>query len=275
MKSNEIVFEINRIIPGTSRYLKSLDAFAVVVEDKRGLAVKVYNDIKIDETFNNMGIKTEVLQIGNDILKVVFLYTTEKFVNEHYGFLCLDFTNDENRNLVTTEPLKWFKEWKDLLGNYSRNCMVYDVVGEMSVLLELQRKGKNPVWNSTQRGTYDITCDDGLYEVKTTKSKTHNVMTVHNHFQLDDKISNLPLYIAYCKLEENVCGVSIDDLYNELISNGFNQHVLDEYLNELKYYKGKDERYQKYTINEIRLYTVDDNFPKITHKSISDTFKTL
>ena len=61
----------------------------------------------------------------------------------------------------------------------------FDFVGEMAVLLKLQQMQKNPVWNSINKGTFDITTDECVYEVKTSTVKTFDSITIHNQFQLD------------------------------------------------------------------------------------------
>ena len=269
MDANELIKKINSVKSGFYNRLPDYDAYAVSVDGFRGIAIDANKNTIIDEKFNNVFLKNVDMDINGSIHHFVFLFTEEEYLNSQYGFLCMDFIKEENRDIISGKPSEWFNSWKNLIGNVSTNKIVYDVIGEMKVLLELQKNNKNPIWNSIDMGTFDITCEDAAYEVKTTKSKTHNLITIHNQFQLDASTINIPLFIAYCKVEKNDAGVSIEDLYNELIDNKFDRTLLDKYLLKMNYYPGKEERYIKYSINEIRLYKVDSDFPKIT----KDSFK--
>lgn len=264
MLLEEIIDKINGVKVGLSSYLSDVDAYAICAEGYRGIAIKTENNVFVDEAFNNVFLKTFEMKINKEKNNYIFLFTKNEFLGQQYASLCLDFVDLNKREINMKNPIIWFNEWKDLIGNSIKNKLIYDVIGEMKLLVELYKKCKKPVWNSIERGTYDITCDDCVIEVKTTKSKTKELLTVHNQFQLDTSGLNKPLYIGYCKLEKNEAGESIDTLYNELVSLGHNKNDLDLYLKKLGYYQGKEERYIKYTINEIRFYKVDDNFPKIT-----------
>ena len=100
--------------------------------------------------------------------------------------------------------------------------------------------------------------------------KTKEVVTIHNQFQLDTKGLDRQLYIVYCKVEKNDSGDSIDSLYNELLSSKYDCGEISKYLKEIGYYEGKQERYEKYLIHEMRAYKVDESFPRIDDKSFVD-----
>ena len=268
MNANELINKINNL--NKSMYIDEYDAYAVNTSNMRGVAIIVDSNTVINESFNQVQIKDFLFSINGKEENVVFLYTKNKEMSEKYGLLCLDFLDKKNRKVIEHNPLKWFSEWRDLLGDSKKKKMVYDVVGEMKVLLELRKKKDYPIWNSATAGTYDITSNSGVYEVKTTKSKTEDNITIHSQFQLEIKHINKPLFIAYVRLEENKAGYSIDTLYNDLIKEGFDQNILDTYLDEMHYQKGKFERYLKFIIHEIRLYPIDESFPKITNDSFKN-----
>ena len=267
MEASKLVQQINTLKNNKSFYIEEYKAYAVNSNGYKGVAVEVGESVDIDEKFNNVYLKKLFLIINKKEVNVVFLYTTDTFVNDRFGLICMNFLDKKNREIIANTPQKWFEEWAQLVGNTKKKKMIYDVVGEMKILSLLQKNGQKPIWNSTEVGTYDITALDGVYEVKTTKSKTVSTIVVHNQYQLNYQGLDKPLYIAYCKLEANDAGESIDSLYKELINNGFAKDILDSYLSKMNYYEGKSERKVCFMINEIRLYKVDDNFPRINELS--------
>ena len=269
MEAVKIIDFINSIIEDKSKEVIGYkDCFAVNSSGYKGIAIKSSNKVIINETFNKVNIMSCKINISNEVFDVVFLYTNEPILSYHYGMLCLDFLNKKDQ--IIKDPLSWFNEWKDLLGNYKKEKIVYDVIGEMKFLLHLQMENKNPQWDSMIGGTFDIFTDEAFYEVKTTKSKSIENVVIHSQYQLNTKGLNELLYICLCKVEENAAGDSIESLYNELIKYGYDKISLDEYLNKIGFGIGKAERYTNYFVHEIKLYLVDDKFPKITNDSFKN-----
>ncbi len=269
MNEDELIYKLNNTTIG-SQELHEYNAYIVKVDDMIGVAIPIKKNIIIKERFNKVYISNFIFKINNIDTKVIFLYTKEAKMSEKYASICLNFISKNSREVLETNPIEWYNDWRELLGDSKSQKMIYDYIGEMVVLLELQKKGKFPIWNSITKGTFDITTDDCVYEVKTTKIKSFDSITIHNQFQLDTKGFNKKLYIAYIKVEENNAGESIDSLANQLIKNGFDKLILEKYLTDNGFYEGKNDRYKKYIILEKRLYLVDENFPSITNDSFID-----
>ena len=266
MKRDELIGFVNSIVDGKSKPLPSNeDCFAVNASGYRGIAIETKNEVFINESFNKVDVFNCIIDINSVSKNVVFLCTKEHTMQEQYGLLCIDFI--ENKDVVKTEPIKWFNQWKELIGNVKQDKMVYDFVGEMKTLLLLQKQKINPKWTASQVGTFDISSDNGFFEVKSTISKTTQEVVIHNQYQLSTKGLDKNLYIAFCKLEENDSGDSIDSLVEELVEAGFSRSDLDKYLTSKGYGVGKSERKKRYLVHEIRKYIVDDNFPRITKES--------
>ena len=228
-----------------------------------GVAIDCEEGLIIDERFNKIKISNADLNYKDVLHHVIFLYTEDTVLNEDYGLLFLSFLSLDKREVVSKKPLQWFEDWSNLLGNRKQDKMIYDVLGELETLIVLCENGQDPKWDSTQKGTYDISTGSVLYEVKTTKNKTENFVTVHNQFQLD--IENKDLHLVFVRVEENDSGVSIDDLYNELVSLNYKDIAnVETYIRSLGYYTGKSERYVKFIIHEIRDYVVNEKFPRIS-----------
>lgn len=266
MKRDELISFINSIVDGKSKPLPSNeDCFAVNGSGYRGIAIETSDKVFINESFNKVDVLNCKIDISGISKNVVFLCTKEHTMQEQYGLLCLDFV--ENKDIIKTDPIRWFNQWKELIGNVKQDKMVYDFIGEMKTLLLLQKQKANPKWTASQVGTFDISSDEGFFEVKSTISKTTQEVVIHNQYQLSTTGLDKNLYIAFCKLEENDSGDSIDSLVEELAETGFSRTDLDKYLTSKGYSVGKSERKKKFLVHEIRKYIVDDHFPKITKES--------
>lgn len=266
MIEQEILNEINSVAKRKSKpILNETGVYAVNIDDCVGVAIECDENVKISESFNNALIANTVIANKFKEIPVVLFYVKAEKMSSQYGSICLDFIR--NKNIIQKNPEIWYNEWKELLGNSKKDQLVYDVIGEMRVLLELQRKKLKPVWESTHMGTFDITTSKAIYEVKSSQLKTTEIVEIHNQFQLEVENLSIPLFIAYCKVEKNATGDSIDSLYEELVRLKYNKQELDCYLEKIGYGVGKQARSRKYIIHEIRLYPVDEKFPKITNGS--------
>jgi hypothetical protein len=271
MNAIELIQFVNSIIDGKSKNIPGDDsAYAVNANGLRGVAIDAESNATISETFSNVEITNCNISISGVNHNVILLYTKENTMSEHYGFLCLDFLSLGNRTTIRNHPLEWFESWRNLLGDTKKRRTIYDYIGEMKTLLCLAKRGEKAKWDSMIKGTYDISTNVALYEVKSTKLKSQEVIEIHNQYQLDTSGLDRPLYIALCKVEDNDAGDSIESLYSQLVSAGFNQFELDEYLDDSGYGVGKSGRYKAFLVHEIRLYPVDAKFPKICKDSFKD-----
>lgn len=167
MNGIQLVEFINSIVDGKSRDIPGdFGAYAVNANGCRGVAIESGIDVLIAEHFSSVEITNCSITISGINHNVILLYTKEETMSEHYGFLCLDFLSPGNREMIKTHPLEWFEEWKNLLGDTKKRRTIYDYIGEMATLLALKQKGEQPKWDSMIKGTYDISTEKALYEVK-------------------------------------------------------------------------------------------------------------
>ncbi len=266
----ELVQKINST--DTSQILDSDGAYIAVVSNMRGVAIECDEKTIVNEKFNTIKLKNLDVYINGVQKKVVYLFVENgEPVSHIFGAMAFHFLKKENRETIRKDPFSWFDEWRTMVGETKKSKMIYDVIGEMSILLYLQEKGKKPSWDSINKGTFDITTNSEIYEVKTTQYKYNDCITIHSQFQLDYKKANKPVYIAFVKLEANNTGESIQSLFDKLLSAGYPKEPMSSYLDSNGYYEGKADRNRQYLIHEIRLYCVDDDFPKITSESFVDS----
>lgn len=241
--------------------------FAIDYAGVKGIGISVPANITIQESFNNLVISTETFPGDPQNRRFVFLHHKKNTygLTQHYGLLCYDFI--QRTALIQTNPQEWYNELVEELGNSRKKKTVYDIVGEMKVLLYLQQQNKNPNWESVTKGTYDITAGVDMYEVKSSKSKSSRDVEINSALQLDTTNLQAELYLARCQVEEMNTGESIDSLYNDLVAAGYNSNQLDDYLDDSGFYQGSQDRNKTFIVHELALYKVDSNFPRITAAS--------
>ena len=77
--------------------------------------------------------------------------------------------------------------------------------------------------------------------------------------------------LYFCRFEKNINGICINDVVERLVNkHGESIEELNGKLNLLGYGIGNSARKEKYIINEVMQYAVDEKFPRI----IPEMFKT-
>lgn len=244
------------------------NTFSLCRKGVKGVAIKYDGEKDIDVHFANLYLKKAVLSYGNETFNILLLYSKKEDLNNHFGAMFLDFIDVEHREKILNNPFVWFNEWKEILGNTISKKRAYDVIGELKAFSLLIEAGEHPIWNSMEKGTYDITSNKKLYEIKSTVMRIESSATINNIYQLSNEDE---LHLLFVRLEKNEAGESIDDLFNKIFSLGYKEiDEVETYLCETGYQKGTEERYEKYIVHEIRDYFVDDDFPKITLDSFKE-----
>lgn len=231
------------------------------------VAVPYAGDVLVNEEFNAVGLKTESRVLGGKEIRLLILSCEKGKLLPVFSALSGEFiypgVNGTCRNRLLNNPVEWWKGWKELLGNKNVNTRVYDVLGELHVLLYLKTHGQcsNVSWRGPSASSYDIHTESGLYEVKSSLSRSERRIVVHNQFQLD--AGEIPLSIVFCGFEPSDAGQSIDDLVRAVVDgNVVPEDVLESQLSILGFEKGKSSRKQKYLLHVMEQYRVDSTFPK-------------
>ena len=91
-------------------------------------------------------------------------------------------------------------------------------------------------------------------------------ITISNQFQLEPPGKHLDL--VFCQFEPAVeSGVSINQLVEQLKSNGVNIASLNQKLKELGFEEGRSSRNKTFILHSMLKYVVDSDFPRITPSS--------
>ena len=246
-------------------------AFIIRIPSGYGIAIRVPDDMVVAEHFNRCVFKTGQLSLGGYTANYLMLTSAFEEFRYEFASLCAEFVDPgkdgENRNTILETPLEWWKHWKSLVGNSDTEQRVYNTIAEMCVLEHVLRLHPDAFWASTIEGSHDIECDNESCEVKSTCKRYGATVAIAGQHQL---VHNKPLFLYFCRMEESIEGVSINDMKRKLIDAGYDAGQLELELQRNGFESGSSIRNKTYKILEKRKYVVDENFPAITKDSFKD-----
>ncbi|UOE95111.1 PD-(D/E)XK motif protein [Alkalihalobacillus sp. LMS39] len=247
---------------------KAKDSWVIKESNANGVAIEVSNKIEINEKFSKMNFYTKDYTVEGKDIRLLLITSDVNHLRNEFARICRNFVelgpNNETRNMLTTEPLKWWINMKELLGNANRNTQVYSVIAEMLCLNHLLNVSNEVEWYGPLGGSIDIETEDGLFEVKSTVNRYDSIIHVNGQFQL---VSNAKQQLIFCRMEKSNHGYSINDVQELLIKKGINIDYIEDRLFLLGIPKGSIARKEKFKVLETSLYTIDKEFPKITPAS--------
>lgn len=245
-------------------------AFAVKIPEGLGVAIPVDDDLEVAERFNSCRFHTGLLALSDEVKNYLLLTSSFKEFRYEFAAFCAEFVepgeNGSNRKSIIASPSEWWDRWKELVGNADFDQKAYSVIAEMLVLIQKLEEDASALWTVTHSGSHDIECSDESCEVKSTLKRYGAEVTIAGQHQLEHKKR---LFMYFCRMEESLEGISINDLRNKLVDLGYEEGKLELELLHLGYEKGSSVRNKKYKVLEKRKYMVDDSFPRIT----ADMFK--
>lgn len=264
---------INEFYNKMNGIIKIDDYYVIKNDNYLGVALDNVNNITIDEMFSNVKINSSNIYIANEEINIIMLTSSLLTHKKEFALFCSQFLeygyNNENRNLILNDPLTWWKGMRELIGNQFTEFKPYDIIAELLVLEHLAVNNQKPEWNGPSGSSVDVVSNDKFYEVKSTTVRYENQVTISSQFQLES--NNQDLFLIYIKMEKLDGAESINKILKRLINNpNVNYELIIEKLKKRGYRENSSNRDISYAIHEIRCYTVDENFPKITINSFKD-----
>lgn len=276
MLSEEIRKNWATDIVGYAQSIVSLEksgfpAWSVKFEDGYGVAIPIGEGITLNESFAGARIKTMAIHISPELSQnAVVLLSDTPGIATPFSSLCealiMPGENGDHRKEISVDPLAWWKEWKELLGNRNIDQRIYDVLGELCAFKHVIQHGEEAEWNGPDGASYDIETVERFVEVKSSIVRDKREVTISSQFQLfpPDK----PLDLVFCCFEPTVMsGDSIDSVLDEFQAMGFNTEILNQKLEKRGFEKGMSARKKRFELLEMLLYKVDQAFPTITPDS--------
>ena len=273
---NDILNNWKTDIVGFAHSIDSLEnlgynGWTVKYQDAYGVAIPYEGAEEIHEFFSNAEIKSDIISVKDGLAqRAILLLADYSVAQSSFAALCEELIipgeNGANRKNVTSSPVTWWQEWKELLGNRNIDERVYDTLGELCVLKYLVSSGIEASWGGPNAATYDIEILGGYVEVKSTVSRSKKEITVSSKFQLDPPGKSLDLVM--CVFEDSVYnGLSIDQVVTDLVSLGISGEYLNTRLSKKGLQEGMSARRRKFILHEMLKYKVDEAFPRITPAS--------
>ncbi len=246
-------------------------AWTIKTNEVYGVAIPLEEGVEVAEHFSGAKLYNDRITLDESEHKNVLLLVTElEDIKYPFATLCAELIlpgeDGRLRKEVTSNPVIWWMQWKELLGNRNIDEKVYDAIGELLVLEYLANKGDQVIWNGPNASTYDIDGETVYYEVKSTVARKKRQVTLSNHFQLDPP-DGKQLKLVLCQLEPSQAGYCIDDLVNSLVELGYSRYDLNQKLEALGLEKRKSARKRCYDLHAMIMYSVDENFPAIRESS--------
>ena len=246
---------------------------AIIIRNNEGYGVAIiFDDTRdISEKFANCRLFTQYLSIDGAENKYLILSCMLDSLRYEFATVCAQFVepglNGIDRRNLLQDPLMWWKQWRELLGNAISDKNAYSVIAEMIVLDELYVNDNTVEWVAVTAGSHDIEGNAASYEVKSTIKRYGATITIAGQHQLQS-LKRLQLY--FCRLEKSKAGLSINDMKERLVNDGYDKEKIEQQLYHLGYEHGSSVREDKYKVLEKRKYEVDEKFPKITKSSFKD-----
>lgn len=243
-------------------------AFVIRTSAGYGVAIEAENELEVSERFNSVRLHTEVLTIGSKTSNYLILRSAFEEYRYEFATLCTEFVEPgelgQNRKFVLSNPIGWWDKWKELVGNASKDQRVYNVIAEMLVLDHKYKNDKTTVWAATRMSSHDIECSEESCEVKSTIKKSGAEIVISSQHQLEHEKN---LYLYFCRMEESIEGISINDAKTLLVSHGYDENKIEIELERQGFERGASIRNKKYRVLEKRKYAVNDSFPRIVRES--------
>ncbi|WP_027438320.1 PD-(D/E)XK motif protein [Lachnospira multipara] len=255
-----------------SRIIKSLptqySAIALRDDDKYGVAIEINKEKNVSEKFSSCELNTQTIY---DNKKYLVLSCKVESLRYEFASVCAEFLepgkDGSHRKEILDDPFQWWTNWCKLMGNTFSRMEAYSVIAEMLVLEKLFKEDKDIEWTAVNAGSHDIESNQSSFEVKSTIKRYEASITISSQHQLK---SEKALYLYFCRLEKSKEGLSINDVKDMLINDGYDEDKIEYQLSYLGYNNGASIREEKYKILEKRRYIVDDKFPRIVDASFKD-----
>ena len=273
----EIRNNLNRGFTGKAMRIRALPdeypAWTIKQDDWYGVAIPVDEYRSFSEEFANARIWcASQVRIEDSQMDCLILACGDPLLRNSFSIVCTQFVdpgeNGLSRDALKSAPEGWWKEWKKLLGNKNANAEVYPELGEMIVLEHLLAKERRPEWRGPDGSVHDIECPDESFEVKSTVQRYGYSIKASSAFQMDD--SGRPLSVVFCRFEESLSGISLNDMVGRLSDLGYPEHEIERLLKKKGFEKGKTARNKKYKLLEMVVYPVGEDFPAITKESFAE-----
>jgi Putative PD-(D/E)XK family member, (DUF4420) len=255
-------------------YQEDFSSWVIKYKDNYAVGIIIDEKIKINESFANVSFYTDWFRVNDTNKHLLVLSSSDESLRNEFAGICalfLDIPPDgTKREELMKNPIKWWKDWKNLIGNKNVEKNVHGVVGELVILYYLKKSVMKNInaenWTGPEGKSIDIRTESKNYEVKSSLIKYNNIVTISGQYQLNYD-NNLSLMVV--KLEDpgvETLGsdiVSIESLIRSLKGLGVDQSVLNAKVSKLGIKENSLDRKKQFRVLKVIEYPVKDDFPLI------------
>ena len=266
--------------------IETNDSFVIKTSGHIGVGFNVYYNEPFHEKFSRIDLEyVPNILIEGSPRGILYLYTEEidnpkerSIVLNEFAKFCADFIDPGeygyNRLNISRNPREWWEAIKTIIGNSSLDSAAYPIIAELAVYCYLLKNypDKEFSWTGAKKSRVDFSGENMTIEVKASTVREKTNVTMHGQFQADEATTKTDSKLVFCRMEkiDTEDSFSINDLIFVLSKKyGVNKEILEKELKSLGIMKGSSLIKEKYKFLEIRLYNMDENFPRIT----ADKFK--
>ena len=254
--------------------LKSFDtkysSWAIKLNNSFGVAFTIDSKYVINEKFSNVRYHTNTFEIDGITTHLLMLTSSSKELRYEFASLCAMFLDPgaegAERKQILNDPIKWWENFKELMGNKTYEKEVHSILGELVTFYYLYSRNNKLEWNGPNGATVDIEDSQSSHEVKSTLLRYDSVVEISSQYQL----SNKNQFLYFCRFEKSPNGISVNQVSQMIVSLGYSKTKLEEMLIKMGFEENSLIRAEKYKLLEMRKYIADNNFPVLIIDDIFD-----
>jgi hypothetical protein len=242
-------------------------------EERFGVALELPAAMTISERFAGARLSTSDREFAGEIHHLLRLESSYEALRNEFAVVCAQLIDPGDRGnarkALLADPLAWWANWRQLLGNAVREHNAYSVLGELLAFERLRHQGRNPEWLGPLAGSVDLETPTAGYEVKSTICRYESVIHISGQFQLAP-VEGRKVFLVHQRLEPVPYGDSIEMVGERLRRDGVRGESMERLLSQCGLEAGCAARMETFKLLESRLFVVDENFPRITPASFTN-----
>lgn len=230
-------------------------------------------DIQVGQ-FNLNGVSIEKfidIKLNHQRYEHQFIYFCDEIIK---NILNLKLGNVASvKSAVGRNRLFWDKQRQDILTEDQQVGLLCELEF-LDRIIEINNKNMLQSWKGPTGFKYDFVFTDNLFEVKGTRREGH-FHIINGLDQLDYDGNKTLFIISYVVTEkDDINGLGVNDIVNSIIMKLNDNDELINHFNALLFDCGYNvfhvKDYKKYEIIESKVYTVNNEFPKLTRRMINE-----
>ena len=145
--AEQIRIKFANLSEGNALILEGFDekyqSWAIKFSNSYAVAIEISEDALINESFANVSYYTGKYTIEGELKSLLILSSTDESLRNEFAGICALFLevgpNGSKREELVEDPVQWWLNWKNLIGNKNIEKPIHGVLGELVVLYYLKK----------------------------------------------------------------------------------------------------------------------------------------